>query len=152
MHLMGRTRMILPSLGTALLLAALTGCGSSNVHVVPLTTAENRLTKIAMAYDDASADLGHPPKNAEELKPYLKQFGDPEELLVSPNDGKPFIVIWGKKLGGGPTEYKSMFPILAYEQSGSNRAVTDVRGRPMTVPEADFGQLHFVGGHKPAPN
>jgi hypothetical protein len=144
MHLKGDPRIL------ALLLTALAGCGSST-HVVPLTPAENRLTKIAMAYADAEDNLGHPPKNADELKPFLKTFGNPEELLVSPNDGKPFVVVWGKKLAGGPTEYKNMFPILAYEQSGSSRAVTDIRGRPMTVPEADLDQLRYLGGHKPAP-
>jgi hypothetical protein len=53
---------------------------------------------------------------------------------------------------GGPTEYKQMFPILAYEHEGTRgkRALTDIRGRPMTVSEEDFPKLTFVGGHKPS--
>src|SRR5262245_28454130 len=84
-------------LPAAALLASLAGCGpSSDPYVVPLTTAEKQLTSIAMAYTDAHGRLGRAPQNAEELRPYLKAFGDPDELLVSPNDGKPFVVIWGK--------------------------------------------------------
>jgi len=139
----------------AVLLAALSGCGfSGDPHVVPLTTAENSLTKIAMAYSDAHGQLGHGPKDVEELKPFLKTFGNPDELLVSPNDGQPYVIIWGKNPAGGPTDYKGLFPILAYESKGAGgyRAVTDVRGRPMTVPAADFPKLKFLGGHTPATN
>jgi hypothetical protein len=45
-----------------------------------------------------------------------------------------------------------MFPIIAYERKGAGgqRAVTDIRGRPITVPDEDFPKLTFVGGHKPS--
>jgi hypothetical protein len=108
-----------------------------------------------MAYIDATEKLGHPPKNVEELKPYLKEFGNPEELLISPNDGEPYVVVWGVDTSrGGPTEYQGMWQIIAYEKKGTGgkRAVTDVRGRPLTVPEADFQQLKFVGRHTPSAN
>jgi hypothetical protein len=133
-------------------LAGLAGCGPQDPHVVPLTAAENRLKFVAMAYTDAHSSLGHPPENPDELRPFLKAFGDPDELLTSPNDGKPFVVIWGKNPTGGPTDYKGLFPILAYEQQGSagQRAVTDIRGRPMTVPEVDLPKLKYIGGHKPS--
>jgi hypothetical protein len=136
------------------LLASLTGCGSSGVKVVPLSDSEKKLTHVALAYLDAHSRLGHAPKNAEELKPFLKVFGDPDDLLISPNDGQPYVVVWGANPAGGPTEYKGMFPILAYEQKGTGgkRAVTDIRGRPLTVPEEDFQKLTFVGRHKPAAN
>jgi len=136
-----------------LLTSALTGCGSSGANVVPLTAAEQDLTYIAMAYGDAHSKLGRGPKNADELKPFLQAFGNPDDLLVSPNDGQPYVIVWGVDPSrGGPTEYKQMFPILAYEQKGTwgKRAVTDVRGRPMTVPDADIPKLTFVGGHKPS--
>jgi hypothetical protein len=150
------TRKIASPLAGALLFACFFGCraASTDAYIVPLTPAENQLKFIAMAYGDAESALGAPPKNAEELKPYLKTFGTPNELLVSPNDGQPFVVIWGKKLAGGPTDYKGLFPILAYEKKGSggNRAVTDIRGRPMTVPVDDFPKLKFIGGHTPSPD
>jgi hypothetical protein len=133
------------------LLAGLAGCGSGP-DVVPLTSSEKNLTYIALAYKDAHGRLGHGPKDAEELKPFLKEFGDPEQLLTSPNDGQPYVVVWGVNPSGGPTPYRQMFPILAYERKGAGgkRAITDIRGRPLTVPEEDFPKLTFVGRHKPS--
>jgi hypothetical protein len=134
-----------------LLLILVTGCGGPDV--LPLSPVEKQLSQVAMAYGDAHGQLGRGPKNAEELKPFLKRFGDPDELLVSPNDGEPLVVIWeADPSRGGPTEYKGMFPILAYEKTGKGgkRAITDIRGRPMTIPEGDFSKLTFVRGRKPA--
>jgi hypothetical protein len=137
-----------------LLLVGLTGCGSQP-HVVPFSQAEKNLTHIALAYSDAHAQLGRPPKSVEDLKSSLKEFGNPDELLVSPNDGQPYVIIWGADPSrGGPTPYQGMWQILAYEQKGvgGSRAVTDVRGRPMRVPDEDFPKLTFVRGHKPSLN
>jgi hypothetical protein len=130
---------------------SLAGCGSGP-KVLPLSNAELHLAHVAAAYSEAQDQLGHPPKNAEEIKPYLKEFGNPDELLVSPNDGQPYVIIWGVDMSrGGPTDYKGMWAILAYEQKGSGgkRIVTDTRGRPLTVPEEDFSKLTFAGRHKP---
>jgi hypothetical protein len=134
------------------LLAGLAGCGSGP-DVIPLTSSEKNLTYIAMAYSNAHERLRHGPKDAEELKPFLKEYGDPEQLLTSPNDGQPYVVVWGVDPNrGGPTPYRQMFPILAYERKGAGgkRAVTDIRGRPLTIPEEDFPKLTFVGRHKPS--
>jgi hypothetical protein len=136
----------------ALVLVGLTGC-NSGPNVVPLTESENRLKFIALAYLEAHSRLGRGPKDAEELKPFLQEYGDPETLLVSPNDQQPYVVVWGvNPTRGGPSEYMGMWQIIAYEKKGSGgkRAVTDIRGRPLTVPDADFPQLRFAGGHKPA--
>jgi hypothetical protein len=159
MHTVGSTRQVVShprslGLGLTVVLAGLTGCGSGP-HVVPLTRAEKNLSSIAMAYADAHSRLGRPPKNADELKPFLKEFGNPEELLVSPNDHQPFVVVWGvDPTRGGPTDYRGMWPILAYERKGTGgqRAITDIRGRPLTVPAEDFAKLKFVGRHRPSPN
>jgi hypothetical protein len=137
-------------LGLCLLLLG-GGC-SKSVEVVPLTAAEKALTTVAMAYMDAHQGLGRGPKDADELKPYLKTFGDPEQLLISPNDGEAFVIVWGADPGrGGPDEI-GMFPILAYERKGRGGrcAVTDIRGRPLTVAASDLAKLTFVRGHKPA--
>jgi hypothetical protein len=134
------------------LFVVLAGCGAET-DVVPFSNAEQELTSIAMAYGDAHSKLGRGPKDADELKPFLKTFGDPDDLLNSPNDGQPYVVVWGLDPSrGGPTDYKQMFPILAYEATGSGgkRAVTDIRGRPMMVPDADFSKLTFAGRHRPA--
>jgi hypothetical protein len=135
------------------LLLAAAGC-RPETDVVALTQAEQELTYIAVAYSEAHSQLGRGPKDAEELKPFLKDFGDPDDLLISPNDEQPYVVVWGANPGGGPTPYQQMFPILAYEQKGvrGKRAITDVRGRPLTIPEADLPKLTFVGRHRPSTN
>jgi hypothetical protein len=141
-------------LGLPFLLAGLAGCGP-RTHVVPLSQAEKDLSSVVMAYRDAHAQLGRAPKSADELKPFLAEFGNPDALLTSPNDGQPYVVIWGADpTQGGPTEYQGMWPILAYESKGTGgqRAVSDIRGRPLSVPEADFQKLTFAGRHKPDPN
>jgi hypothetical protein len=135
------------------LLVGLAGCFSSDPYVVPMTASEKNLTTIVVAYTDANEELGHAPKNVEELKPFLKKYGDPDQLLTSPNDHSPYVVIWGADpTRGGPTEYQQMWPILAYEHKGSGgkRAVADIRGHPLLVPEADMSKLTFAGGHKPS--
>src|SRR5262249_36269957 len=127
-------------LGLGLLLAGQTGCGSG-AKVLSLTNCELTLAHVAIAYTQADSRLGHPPKSAAELKPYLKEFGNPDELLISPNDGQPFVIIWGvDTTRGGPTDYKGMWAILAYEQKGASgkRTVADTRGRPLTIPAEDF--------------
>jgi len=141
--------------GLVCVLVTMAGCSrSQDAFVVKLTKSEENLKFIAMAFADANDEKGSPPKNSEDLTPFLKGFGNPEELLVSPNDGKPYVIVWGARPVGGPTEYKGMFPILAYEAKGTGgqRAVTDIRGRPMTVSNEDFSKLTFVGRHKPAEN
>lgn len=135
-----------------LLFALTAGCGSREPHVVPLSKAENALSKVVMAYQRGENKLGRPPRDAEEIKSFLKDYGNPDELLVSPNDGQPYVVIWGARPDGGPTEYKGLRPILAYEKSGAGgrRVVVDVTGHPMTIPNEDFPKLKFAGRHKPA--
>ena len=76
-------------------------------------------------------------------------------MLISPNDGEPYVIVWGVDTArGGPTDYQGMWGIIAYERKGAGgkRAVVDVRGRPLTIPEPDFTKLTFVGGHKPSGN
>lgn len=150
-RIIGRHILLFP-----LLLIGLVGCssGSPQPHVVKLTRSEENLKFIAMAFTDAAETNGKPPKNAEDLTPFLKVFGNPEDLLKSPDDQLPYVIIWGARPTGGPGEYKGLFPILAYEAKGTGgrRAVTDIRGRPMTVPNDEFAKLHFIGRHKPSDN
>jgi hypothetical protein len=137
------------------LAAGLAGCGKSETNVVALSASEKNLANIVLAYMDAHEELHHNPKNAEELKPFLKRFGDPDQILKSPSDGEPYVIVWGTDTSrGGPTPYQQMFPIFGYERKGSGgkRAIVDVRGRPLTIPAEDFTKLTFVAGHKPDAN
>jgi hypothetical protein len=119
---------------------------------MPLTPAEKELSAIAVAYQDAMSQNERPPKSADDIKPFLKRFGDPEDLLVSPNDNQPYVIVWGvDPTRGGPTEYQGMFPIIAYERQGAGGklAIVDIRGRPLTIPAEDLTKLKFVGRHRP---
>jgi hypothetical protein len=116
-----------------------------------MTPAEKNIAHVLMAYSDACSRLGRGPKNLEELKPFLKELNVSEDMLVSPNDGEPYVIAWGAGVQGGPTEYKGMFPILGYESKGTarGRVIADVRGCAMTIPQEDFAKVQFVRGHKP---
>src|SRR5262249_37545185 len=90
-----------------------------------------------MAYHQATKQLGRPPQNAEKLKPFLKQYGDPETILHPPQDGLPYVILWGRNIR--TTTIKTMPPpIIAYEQQGvgGTRYVLTVMGiMPMTDEE-----------------
>ena len=90
--------------------------------------------------------LGRPPANADELKPFLPAGSDINQLLTSPNDGQPYVVVWGTKLSSTPDQYL----IVAYERVGSNgyRVVLCPAGT-RTLAEADFAKSTFPPGHKP---
>jgi hypothetical protein len=103
------------------------------------TSVEQNLRHIGMAYDRASKKGGRLPRSTEELKPALQRFGDPEAILVSPNDGQPFTIRWDVPVfRPGP---KGVFPILAYEAvgvDGKKYVLDNMLGvRQMTEAELD---------------
>jgi hypothetical protein len=116
---------------------ALTGC-SDKPEVTVLPQGEKNLRIIARVYTKAAQSLGRSPNNVEELKPFLKDYGNPDELLVSPNDGKPYVIVPGvnlkKALG---------WPVLAYEQEGKNgnRQYVDLSMNAKTATEEELARL-----------
>lgn len=132
-----------------LTLSATAGCSSSPVKT-ELAKPEANLNSVAMAYTDAIQANGNGPANAEQLKKALAVTApvtgiQPDEVLISPNDGEPFVVIWNIKMNAGGT------PIIAYERKGKDgkRLVVDLRKIPYYVTEAEFKKLSFPAGHKP---
>src|SRR5687767_2160844 len=79
-------------------LAALTasGCGQKTPPTLDEKTVEatEQIRKVGTAYMKAHQAKRRSP-TAEELKPYLKQHGDPDKLLTSPRDGKPWVIVPG---------------------------------------------------------
>jgi hypothetical protein len=143
---------LLAIVGCALSIAMAVGCGEK-VHIVPQTECEKNLSLVVRAYGEANGSLNHPPKNADELLPYLKPLGDPDRLLVSSSDGEPLVIIWGVDTSrGGPSPYPGLWSILVYERKGKggSRVVADTRGFSKTIPSEDFTKLTFAGRHKPA--
>jgi hypothetical protein len=104
-----------PIVGLALVLAGVSqiGCSAKVNNVEPPKEWFN-IIYVGTAFSEAETKLGHAPKNVDELKPYLKKFGDPDQLLISPNDGLPFVVRYGLVNKG------TGYPIIAYEQKGKD--------------------------------
>ena len=100
-----------------ILWAGLAGCGQDE-NRVRLSEAEQELTYIALAYGEAHQRLGRGPKDADELKPFLKPFGDPENLLMSPNDGQPYVVVWKANPAGGPRSIWECSPFSPTRKKG----------------------------------
>jgi hypothetical protein len=136
----------------AALLAVAVGCGGSSDPVVtPIPEAEQDLCSLAQAYIYTYEKNNKAPESFDELRPMLSEFGNPDDMRISPNDGQPYVVLWGcdpTKGGGGPV--KGMWSIVAHEQVGADgkRAVADMRGIATTVTEEEFARLRFIGGKK----
>jgi hypothetical protein len=139
--------------GLAVLLAGLTGCGgSSDVVVTPQPKAEKDLCLIAQAYSGVFEETGKAPQSFEELRKFITTLGhNPDDVRVSPNDGQPYVVIWGgDPTRGGGVNPKGLWHIVAHEQTGTGgmRAVADMRGLAATVTDEEFAQLKFIGKRK----
>ena len=105
---------LLAGLPRAVILLVLAGCSSS--PAVKPDEARN-LHKIQTAYDAVARQLGRPPANLGELRPQLEPLGDPEQILRSPRDGLPYVILWGVD----PSQARTMPPpIVAYEKVGAN--------------------------------
>jgi hypothetical protein len=140
-------------LGCAALVAGVlftTGCGPEPIQYDEQTIkAADQFRKVAVAYNQA-AQRKRAAVSAEDLKPFLKEHGDPDTLLVSPLDGKPIVIVPGVTPGTEPADDERM--IVAYEQAGVNgqRMTVDIRGTVALVSDKDFAKIKFVGGHTPA--
>ena len=136
--------------GFAALVAALAGCGTKTPATFDAKTIEatEQLKKVGTAYNKAYQAKGRSP-TAEEIKPYLKQYGDPDALLISPRDGKPLVLVPGFAPDTEPTGGEQ--PIIVYEQSGADgkRITVDSRGTIVFFTDSEFAKLKFVGGHRP---
>lgn len=97
-----------------------------------------RLGAIQYAYQKAAQKLHRPPAKLEEIRPYLTELGNPEELLVSPRDGKPYVIVWGfdREKAYGPDN-----PVWVYEQDGAQgeRIVLTLLGI-MPMSDAEFAK------------
>src|SRR5438067_7293237 len=92
--------------GTSLMLVgamtSLAGAGcSSKPAPKKEPSVEVYLRRIVQAYDVAEYKLGHPPRNEDELRRFLRETGaseDPEVLLISPRDGQKYVIRYGLRL------------------------------------------------------
>jgi hypothetical protein len=123
------------------------GCGSATiVKEGKVAATDVNLSTIGRLYSHAQQQLGRPPKNADELKPFAKDAGDLDKLLVSPNDGKLYVIVWGAKILGAANQEM----VVAYERTGANgfRHVLTPSGTQMMSHE-EFARAVFPPGHRP---
>ena len=111
----------------------------------------DQMRKIVGAWNRAYQQNRKSP-TANDLKPLLKQYGDPDTLLKSPRDGKPLVIVPGFTPDLQPKGDERS--IIAYEQTGVNgkRMTIDVRGTVVEMSPEEFSQIQFAGGHKPSLN
>lgn len=108
--------------------------------------SDERLHKIGLAIDAATANLGRPPSNLDELRPFLEEQGDPDRLVVSPIDGQPYVLLWGIDVRSAGTD-----TVLAYERFGAGGrrfVLTASTVLPMT--DAEFAKAVPRPPHSPA--
>jgi hypothetical protein len=133
------------------LLGAAAGCGGSGKS--NKAEEESPLKPLAKFYGDfINQHQGKVPQNQDEFKAFLQEpknaaqlkgeFGitDPEKLLISPRDNKPFTVCYGtmsKNQGPGGA------PVVAYEKEGvdGKRFVASALGGVVELDEAAFRRM-----------
>lgn len=139
------TRLTRGVAGSVLMLAAAVLGGCSKGESTGVDTEANSIVSLRKAYVAATARLGHPPNNLEELRPQLAAEGNVEKLLISPNDGLPYVILYG----ADPRRY-----VIAYEAKGIEgvRVVIDQGQFAKRVTAEEFESLSFPPGKKPARN
>jgi hypothetical protein len=137
------------------LLVLSTGCSSAPPQPPPEDPAGGQLRKIGLAYMQVANGTGQPPRTANPIKDALRQMGEanPDSLLVSPNDGQPFTIVFGFDPRTGDTLPDSSAPpvILAYEQTGKDgqRWVLTTLCFAVRLGAEDFAKARFANGHTP---
>jgi hypothetical protein len=123
------------------------GCGSrkdtSPLKVEEINTPEAQaILHVGDAYREAYSATNKPPSGVKDLKPYLKKFGDPDKVLVSPNDGQPYEISWGL-VPGQPPRSRTVSPFLVWEKSGKDgkRYVLDFKFKVRHLTEEQLQQL-----------
>ena len=138
--------------GCLLLLACLAavGCGPSGVIPEANDPTRGNLAKLGQAYIRATINLNHPPENYEQLRPFLQEQGDPDQILVSPHDGEQFIIVWGVELRRLKAQGDAV-PVIAYEQHGKDGRRYVLRGSrdPVILTDSQFRSAVFPEGYTP---
>jgi hypothetical protein len=106
------------------------------------------LRTIASAYSKAAAKTGRPPTKPADLKPFLPEGADIEQLMSSTRDGQPYVILWGTDPRPGKAGVAPV--VIGYETLGKNgtRFVFLDMG-VVTMSDAQFAKANFPPGKKP---
>jgi hypothetical protein len=115
------------------------GCSSAKPSHEEPTKEEQAILNVGQAYRDAANALRRAPNSEQEIKPYLKQYGDPDQLLVSPNDGQHYQFSWGIT-PGKPSREALARPYIVYEKSGKDgkRCAVDIMLKVRHLSDSEF--------------
>jgi hypothetical protein len=96
-------------------LAVFLGCEKKNPEI-PKPSLD-RMQTIYATYVKVTDSLKRPPKDLDEFKRGLPSNVDAKDLLTSPHDGKPYVLVFNINPQAPPQS--ALPPLLAYEQEGS---------------------------------
>ena len=132
----------------ALALLAFSGC-SHGGDERPLAPAEDRLVKIAYAYNNATMQLKRAPKELAEIRPYFE--GAADEITRSPNDGEEFVILWGVEYNKLPPGREDPFTVAAYEKRGvgGKRYVLRIPTQVLLMSDEELAKAVFPPGYQP---
>ncbi len=141
------------ALGCLIALPTSVGCGSSK-PVGPSTVDEAHLKVLGILYGKfLGSTRGRAPKDQQQFVNYLnskrpsweKIVDSPQQLLTSPRDGKPFVVLYGEAYRRQPN---SVTPWMAHEQEGldGKQQVISIRGSVKEMDSAEVASLFSVEG------
>ena len=134
-----------------LALAGGIGCTPSEVVVhAKLEPAHENLMHIGSAYNRFNTQYAKAPAGVADLKPFLKEFGSPDDLLRSPRDGQPYVICWGVDLSV-PQPWVQSTGVLAYEQHGAQgkRYVLTTMRSVVLMTDEELRRVDFPPGHRP---
>jgi hypothetical protein len=132
---------------TAVLLA-FSGCGGEP-EIPKIPEEQQNILFILRAYCKFNGQQHRTPASLDELKPVLKEFGDPEKIILSSRDGQPYVLVGGLDISRVPSG--GVLPVVAYERKGidGKRQVVDLRGTIRLLTPEEFKLLKFPPSHKP---
>ena len=145
-----RWPMIATALVAAVMALATGGCSKSASSEDETTTD---LRQIAKAYGVILSGKQRPPQSLDEIKQVLTDLHTDgmnppaDEVLTSPRDKQPYVIILGAKLGTQMTG-----DVLIYEKDGAEgkRYVFLMSYEVKQLTDDDFAKASFAMGHKPA--
>jgi len=121
------------------------GCGEPAAQVATVSRSYQNLKALGIAYASATASLGMPPKDANELLPFVKHKGQGEpRAILQTSDGEEYTILWGS----APHDEHTSF-VIAYEphEKAGKRFV--LIGRDVfQMTDEQFKKASFPPGHR----
>jgi hypothetical protein len=131
------------------LLCGTYGCGGDAPKSTEVSPLHNNLRTFTLAYVNATKELNRPPRNPEEIKPYLTKLGgNPSEILRSTSDGEELVIQWGSPISKMSAPDGKML-VWVYEKNAHDGKRWVLQGRFATeMTEDEFRNASFSPGIK----